>query len=201
MIATAPLPAASWDDLGWHDGLLVEDLHYLFFYAQRTSDGRIAIGGRGAPYRLTSPIDQRNERNEAVRARLVRSLAQAFPVAATAPLTHHWGGPLAVPRDWSMSVSFDRATGMGAGGGYTGHGVAASNISGRTLADLALGRDSDLVTMPWVGHRSRAWEPEPIRFLASTAIVRTLGAADRREDANGRPARRVRLLQPFLPPH
>jgi glycine/D-amino acid oxidase-like deaminating enzyme len=201
MIATAPLPAASWDELGWRDGLLIDDGHYLFFYAQRTADGRIAIGGRGAPYRLTSPIDARNERDDGVRERLRRSLAEVFPVAAAAPLTHHWGGPLAVPRDWSMSVSFDRASGVGMAGGYTGHGVAASNISGRTLADLVLGRDSDLVSMPWVGHRSRGWEPEPIRFLASTAIVRTLGGADRREDAGGRPARRVRLLRPFLPPH
>jgi glycine/D-amino acid oxidase-like deaminating enzyme len=201
MVATAPLPAASWDELGWRDGLLIEDGHYLFFYAQRTTDGRIAIGGRGAPYRLTNPIDPRNERDEAVRARLRRSIGHAFPVAATTPLTHHWGGPLAVPRDWSMSVSFDRASGIGAAGGYTGHGVAAANISGRTLADLVLGRESDLVTLPWVGHRSRNWEPEPIRFIASTAIVRTLGAADRREDQRGRPARRVRLLAPFMPPH
>ena len=99
-----------------------------------------------------------------------------------------------------MSVNFDRATGLGTAGGYTGHGVVTSNISGRTLADLVLRRESDLVTMPWVGHRSRRWEPEPLRFLASEAIVRTLGAADRREDATDRPARRVRLLKPFLPP-
>lgn len=105
-----------------------------------------------------------------------------------------------MPRDWSMAVAFDRASGIGFAGGYTGHGVAAANISGRTLADLVLARDSDLTTMPWVGHRSRAWEPEPIRFLASTAIVRTLGAADRHEDATGRSARRVRLLRPFLMP-
>jgi glycine/D-amino acid oxidase-like deaminating enzyme len=200
MVATAPLPQASWDELGWHDGLLVEDSHHLFFYAQRTLDGRIAIGGRGAPYRLSSPIDARNERDDVVRSRLARSLAAAFPAAARAPLTHHWGGPLAVPRDWSMSVAFDRTSGLGAAGGYTGHGVATSNLAGRTLADLVLGRDSALVTMPWVGHRSRRWEPEPIRFLASSAIVRTLGAADRREDASGRPARRVALLRPFLPP-
>jgi len=116
---------------------------------------------------------------------------RAFPAAADAPLTHHWGGPLAVPRDWSMAIAFDRASGIGFAGGYTGHGVAVANVSGRTLADLVLGRDSDLTRMPWVGHRSRGWEPEPIRFLASTAIVRMLGAADRHEDATGRPARRV----------
>jgi len=201
MIATAPLPAVAWEELGWRDGLLIDDAHHLFFYAQRTADGRIAIGGRGAPYRLRSPIDARNERDPAVRARLQRSLARAFPVAAQVPITHHWGGPLAVPRDWSMSVRFDRSSGMGAAGGYTGHGVAASNIAGRTLADLVLGRDSELVAMPCVGHRSRRWEPEPIRFLASEAIVRTLGAADRHEDATDRTATRVRLLAPFLPPH
>jgi hypothetical protein len=99
-----------------------------------------------------------------------------------------------------MSVTYDTATGLGAAGGYTGHGVAASNISGRTLADLILRRDTDLVTMPWVGHRSRRGEPEPLRFLASEAIIRTLGGADRREDSSDRPARRVRLLKPFLPP-
>ena len=54
--------------------------------------------------------------------------------------------------------------------------------------------------MPWVGHRSRGWEPEPLRYLASQAIVGMLGAADRHEDATDRPARRVRLLRPFLPP-
>ena len=152
------------------------------------------------PYRLRSPIDERNERDERVRARLLATLRRAFPAAAAARVTHHWGGPLAAPRDWSMSVRFDRASGLGVAGGYTGHGVVASNISGATLADLVLGRESALAAMPWVGHRSRRWEPEPLRFLASRAIVGTLGAADRREDSSGRPARRVALLRPFLPP-
>ena len=200
MIATAPLPAAVWDALRWPDGLLVDDLRYLFFYAQRTTDGRIAIGGRGAPYRLGSPIDSRNERNEGVRARLAATLARTFPAAASAEITHHWGGPLAAPRDWSMSVTYDRASGLGDAGGYTGHGVLAANLAGRTLAELVLGVDSERTRMPWVGHRSRAWEPEPLRFLASAAIVGILGAADRREDVSDRPARRVRLLRRFLPP-
>ena len=200
MVATEPLPAATWDELGWRDGLLIEDRHYLFFYAQRTTDGRIAIGGRGAPYRLSSPIDPRNERDERVRGRLIATLARTFPQAAGAQITHHWGGPLAAPRDWSMGIRFDPARGLGEAGGYTGHGVGAANLSGRTLADLVLRRDSELVRMPWVGHRSRRWEPEPLRFLASAAIIRTLGAADRHEDASDRASARVRLLRPFLPP-
>jgi glycine/D-amino acid oxidase-like deaminating enzyme len=200
MIATEPMPAEVWEQIGWLDGLMVGDSRHLFFYAQRTEDGRIAIGGRGAPYRLRDPISERNERSDAVRARLVRALRHHFPAAADARITHHWGGPLGVPRDWCTAIGFDRESGMGRAGGYSGHGVVSSNIAGRTLADLVLGRESDLTTLPWVGHRSRRWEPEPLRFLASRAIVRVLEGADRREDASGRPSRRTKLLAPVMPP-
>jgi glycine/D-amino acid oxidase-like deaminating enzyme len=199
MIATEPLPADVWQELGWRDGLLISDSHHLFFYAQRTSDGRIAIGGRGAPYRLRQPISERHERSEAVARRLREAVRRNFPAAADAAITHHWGGPLAAPRDWSMSINFDVRTRFGFAGGYTGHGVVASNISGRTVADLVLGRDTDLVGLPWVGHHSRRWEPEPVRFLASRAIVGVLGQADAVEDRTGRPARRTRLVSPFMP--
>jgi glycine/D-amino acid oxidase-like deaminating enzyme len=201
MIATEPLPPAIWDELGWSDGVLVSDTRYLFFYAQRTADGRIALGGRGAPYQLRKPIDEDNERNAEVRTRLERVIRRHFPAAAGAAITHHWGGPLGVPRDWSMAIRYDPRSGFGWAGGYAGHGVVAANISGRTLADLVLGTRSDLVTLPWVGHRSRRWEPEPLRFVASRAIVRVLGSADRREDATGKRAQRTRLLAPVLPPH
>jgi glycine/D-amino acid oxidase-like deaminating enzyme len=200
MIATEPLPDEVWQELGWRDGLLVCDVHHLFFYAQRTSDGRIAIGGRGAPYELRRPISEEHERSQEVRERLAESLRRHFPAAADAAITHHWGGPLAVPRDWSMAINFDRRTRFGFGGGYSGHGVVASNISGRTLADLVLGRETDLTTLPWVNHRNPRWAPEPARFLASRAIVTLLRQADRLEDRTGRPARRTRLVAPFLAP-
>ncbi|MGB8876301.1 MAG: FAD-dependent oxidoreductase [Solirubrobacteraceae bacterium] len=200
MIATEPLGEEAWAQHRWTDGLLIGDRHHLFFYAQRTADGRIAIGGRGAPYRLGRPVDERNERDAAVRRRLETALRSNFAVAAQARVTHHWGGPLAVPRDWSMSVNFDRSSGLGFAGGYVGHGVVPSNISGRTLTDLALGRDTDLVSLPWVGHRSRRWEPEPLRYLASSAIVSMLGAADSYEDRHDRRAMHTLPLRPFLPP-
>jgi glycine/D-amino acid oxidase-like deaminating enzyme len=200
MIATEPLPPDVWKEIGWRDGLVIGDRHHLFFYAQRTMDGRIAIGGRGAPYRLSRPIQEAAERDTAVRARLEKTIRREFPAAAGAAVTHHWGGPLAVPRDWCMSITYNAATGFGWAGGYSGHGVVAASISGRTLADLVLDRKTDLVALPWVGHRSRRWEPEPLRYLASKAIVRVLGSADRYEDRSNRPARRCRLLAPVLPP-
>ena len=201
MIATEPLPDGVWRELGWEGRELVSDQRHLFFYAQRTRDDRIAIGGRGAPYRLGSPIDESHERNESVRARLLRTLHRHFPATAGSSITHHWGGPLGVPRDWCMSVTYDRGSGLGWAGGYAGHGVVAANLAGRTLADLVLGRETDLVTLPWVNHRSPRWEPEPLRFVASRAIVAILGSADRHEDTKGRAARRTKLVEPFVLEH
>ena len=198
MIATEPLPAEVWGELGWSHGECVADLRHLFFYAQRTPDDRLALGGRGAPYRLGSPIDEANERNDAVRARLVETVRRHFAPAAGARITHHWGGALAVPRDWSAGCALDADTGLGWGGGYSGHGVLAAHMTGRTLADLARGADTELTRLPWVGHAARRWEPEPLRFVASRAIVAVMGSADRAEEGLGRTARRMRLIAPFI---
>ena len=200
MVATEPLPQQAWDELEWRDGLGVQDSRHLYYYALRTVDGRIALGGRGAPYRLTDPISARNEQDAGVYRRLCQTLREAFPAASRARITHHWGGSLAVPRDWCMRTTFDRKTGLGFVGAFGGHGVTASNISGRTMRDLILGHSTDLTSLPWVGHHTRNWEPEPIRFIASRLIAKTLDSSDAYEERTGKPAKRVRLVAPFLPP-
>jgi hypothetical protein len=102
------------------DHRLVQPLRY--YYAQRTIDGRITLGGRGVPYRLTNPICAANERDAGVFKRLCETLQEAFPAASQARITHHWGGPLAVPRDWCMRTTFDRKTRLGFVGAFGGHG-------------------------------------------------------------------------------
>jgi hypothetical protein len=92
---------------------------------------------------------------------------------------------LGVPRDWCARVGFDPRSRMGWAGGYVGIGVATSNLAGRTLADLALGRQSALAALPWVNLPVRRWEPEPLRFLALRGMYRLLDAADARERAGG----------------
>lgn len=199
MIATEPLEAASWAAIGWEGCEPVADQRHLFTYGQRTVDGRIAIGGRGAWYRAGSAIRADDERLPAVHAELERSLRAWFPAATGAAISHRWGGVFAVPRDWSMSITFDRASGFAQAGGLAGHGLIASSLCGRTLADLILGRDTELTTLPWVGHRSGRWEPEPARVVAQRAITAVLASADRLEDAGRRPARRARLVARFMP--
>jgi len=185
MIATAPLPADVWAGIGWDGRETLGDFAHVYMYAQRTADDRIAFGGRGVPYRYGSRVDA----DGATQARTIRALTELlrrfFPAAAVddgrVPIDHAWAGVLGVPRDWSATVGLDRTTGLGWAGGYVGTGVTATNLAGRTLADLVLGRDTELVRLPWVGHRARRWEIEPLRWLAVQGIYAAYRAADRAE--------------------
>lgn len=194
MVATEPLPDAVWERIGWRSRETLTDGRHLLVYAQRTVDGRIAFGGRGAPYRFASRVRASYDRDPRTFAHLESALREMFPAAADARITHRWGGVLGVPRDWFPSVGLDRATGLAWAGGYVGDGVGCSHLAGRTLADLILRRDSDLVHLPWVGHRSRRWEPEPLRWAGINTAARVMASADRVESRTGRAARRAALV-------
>ena len=194
MIATEPLAQAFWDDIGWRRGETFADGRHLIIYAQRTTDDRIAIGGRGAPYHFGSRVNEGYDKEPAVFAELRRVLLTLWPSIGEARITHEWGGPLGVPRDWYSSVGFDRATGLAWAGGYVGDGVSTSNLAGRTLRDLILGDKSDLVGLPWVQHRSRRWEVEPLRWVGTNLALKMMAGADRAELRTGKPARRADLV-------
>ena len=199
MLQTEVLPQAVWDELGWDNCEPIADQRYHFFYAQRTMDDRIAIGGRGTSYYWGDRIDDANDVNEAIFARVEQALRFHFPAARDAAIEHRWGGSFAAPRDWSMQVDFDRRTGIALAGGFAGHGLTGTSIAGRTLADLILDRESDLRSLPWVGHTCRKWEPEPLRLIAARSISGILLSADEAEERTGRPAKRVDLVRRFMP--
>ncbi|MGN9805263.1 NAD(P)/FAD-dependent oxidoreductase [Micromonospora sp. L32] len=199
MVATEPLSAQTWDRIGLAERETFSDHRHVIIYGQRTADGRLAFGGRGAPYHFGSRVSPAYDREPAVFRTLRRVLGELFPVLGPeVPVTHTWGGPLGVARDWSASVGLDRATGLGWAGGYVGDGVGTSNLAGRTLADLIRGVNSDLTTLPWVNHRSPKWEPEPLRWLAVNAGLRLMFSADRAEHRKGRPSRRAAAFSRLL---
>lgn len=185
MLVTAPLPESTWEQIGWRGAELVGDQAHSFSYIQRTADGRIAIGGRGIPYRFGSRRDERGETRLETFKQLTRILRQHFPATRGVPIEHTWSGVLGVPRDWCAAVDLDRRSGLGWAGGYVGHGVTATNLAGRTLRDLVLGRDTELTRLPWVGRHVRRWEPEPLRWLGVRGLYLAYRAADRQESAGG----------------
>ncbi|MHC3814118.1 NAD(P)/FAD-dependent oxidoreductase [Streptomyces sp. DT9] len=181
MLVTEPLPRAAWQSIGWEGQELFSDQTHAYLYGQRTADGRIALGGRGVPYRFGSRVDGNGGTSTRTVASLARTLAALFPAAAEVPVAHAWSGVLAVPRDWCPTVHLDRATGLGSAGGYVGQGVTASHLAARTLTDLVIGEDTERTRLPWTGRTSPRWEPEPLRWMGVHGMYAVYRAADRQE--------------------
>ena len=198
MIGTEPLPDAFWDEVGWSGHEVFGDFRFLIFYAMHTEDGRIAIGGRGAPYHYGSRISEAFERVSEVQDHLRVLLSELFPAIGDAKVSHRWGGAIAAARDWYASVGLDRPTGMAWAGAYVGDGVSTTNLAGRTLRDLILGRQTELTGLPWVGRRSKSWEPEPLRWLAINAALRAMSSADAAEERTGRPSKRANYIKKLI---
>ena len=198
MIATEPLSDQAWDQIGLDGRPTFTDGRHVIIYGQRTADSRLAFGGRGAPYHLGSAVRPSFDRVPGVFAALRRTLGELFPALGDVAVTHTWGGPLGIPRDWCASAGLDRETGLGWAGGYVGDGLATTNLAGRTLADLILGTGSDLTRLPWVNHHSPDWEAEPLRWLGVNAGLHTMGWADRSEGRTGRQSRAAQVMGRFL---
>lgn len=200
MVATEPLPGSCFDEIGLAERETFADARRMVIYGQRTADDRLAFGGRGAPYHFGSRISPANDLHAGVHAGLEATLRDMFPALGEVAFTHRWGGPVGIARDWWASVGFDPLTGMAWAGGYVGDGLATTNLAGRTLADLITRRPTELAAMPWVGHRSPPWEPEPLRWLGINTLVRLPGGADDHEERTDQPERwRSALMSRFLP--
>ncbi len=189
MVATAPLGDDVWGEIGLSDRQTFGDFRNLIIYGQRTVDGRLAFGGRGAPYHFGSAIADEFDANDRVHNEIIRVLVELFPMLAGTEITHRWGGALGAPRDWRPSVAIDRAAGVAVAGGYVGDGVATTNLAGRTIADLITETESDLITLPWVQHRWRRWEPEPLRWAGINAGLWMAKRADSSEERTGSPSK------------
>jgi glycine/D-amino acid oxidase-like deaminating enzyme len=198
MIATEPLPDAFWADARLDTRPTFADFRHMIIYGQRTADGRFAFGGRGTPYHFGSRVRPDFDLDPRVFASLHTTLRSLFPALGDASITHRWGGAVGVPRDWYPSAGFDRASGYAWAGGYVGDGVSTTNLAGRTVADLVLERDTDLVHLPWVGHRSPRWEPEPVRWLGINLSRKLVESIDRAEAAGRNPRRRARVVKRLL---
>jgi glycine/D-amino acid oxidase-like deaminating enzyme len=194
MIGTEPLPDDLWDEIGFADRQTFGDLRHMVVYGQRTADGRITFGGRGAPYDYGSRIRRNADFPAETFGPIRETLVELLPQLSDVEITHRWGGVLGVSRTWMPTVGYDPASGLAWAGGYVGSGVAATNLAGRTLADLITEQSTEITGFPWVNHRVRRWEPEPLRWIAFTAALRVMAGADRAEARTGRRSKRADAL-------
>ncbi len=188
MVATEPLPDSLWQDIGLRERETFGDLRRVVIYGQRTLDNRLAFGGRAGYYFNSGIRDTIPPADRAVQ-NVEKTLRQHFPMLEGYRVTHGWGGLMGMPRNWKPYVHFDADSGFGAAGGYTGEGVGASNLAARMLADLALGRDTDVARLAWAGDLPPRWEPEPLRWLGASALQFLGDRADAAEFRSGKPSK------------
>ncbi len=183
---TEPLPESAWAEIGWRERECVESSQYLTNYLSKTADGRILFGGEGAHYRFGSRLRDEDDIPGPTREKLQRDAREWFPALKDVRFTHSWGGVYGMARDQWPTMKFDPVTGVAATHGYTGVGVAASNLGGRVLADLITGVESEVSTLPVVGHTSRRWEPEPLRFIGARFVQRQMGKLEEKVARTGK---------------
>jgi len=187
IVLTEPLSEERWAGIGWEGRECVASNRYSVDYLSRTEDGRILFGGRGAPYHYGSRLRDEYDRHEPTHQMLRNTARDWFPALEGARFTHAWGGPLAVPRDWMPTMSYDPSRSVATARGYTGQGVATANLSGRTLADLILERQTAITGLPTVDHEQRPWEREPLRWLGARYVQRGLMKVDDNAERTGEP--------------
>ena len=187
IVLTEPLSDEQWAGIGWRNRECVASYRLSIDYLARTPDGRILFGGRGAPYRFGSRIEPGFDRDARTHAMLRAFVEAWFPSLVGIRFSHAWGGPLGFPRDWLPTFSYDPRSGIASARGYTGHGVATTNLAGRILADLITGATTELTEIPLVNHRSPDWEPEPFRWLGVRFVQESLLRLDATCERTGRP--------------
>lgn len=190
MVITEPLSEDQWAQIGWQHADGVSGTAHTYFYGQRTSDGRIALGGRGKPYRFGSRFDDGGRIDEPTVRSLMALLAELFPETPVVA-AHAWCGVLGVLRDWSPFVDADTEPGVIRLGGYAGQGLTAAHLAGRTVADLITGRRATTPAASWIRRLPRRWEPEPLRWIGANALYRAYSIADVLEErsSNARTSR------------
>ena len=152
MVATEPLPDERLGrDRPRRPARRSPTHRHLIIYGQRTADGRLAFGGRGAPYHFGSAVRPEHDRDDRrLRRRCARRCATCFPA-----LARRRGSPTpgaarsASPATGARSVGLDRGDRARPGPAATSATASrTTNLAGRTLADLILGRDTELTGCP-----------------------------------------------------
>ncbi len=186
MVVTEPLSQAQWQEIGWANREVLGGFGVTGAYINHTADGRIAFGPYRGNYPYNSKITDELDRDEAIFEHARESFLAWWPSLKGVQFTHSWGGVFGVPRDHMPTMSYDQATGVATGHGYTGDGVATTNLSGRVLADLLTGTDSDLTRLPMTKHQPRLWEPEPLRWMGVTAVRRSRARTEAYVEKHGK---------------
>ncbi len=111
------------------------DTRRVIFYFKKTAENRLVFGSAGVADEIPDAAD---------RARIMKGLQTVYPQFPELKVDYIWGGRIAVTQDHLPHIH-QPASGIYAGLGCNGRGVAMSTVMGRLLAEAVMGKaDSEL---------------------------------------------------------
>lgn len=140
--ATEPLGEARARDL-IRNGMAVADINWALDYFRLSADHRLLFGGRASYSTLPPPN---------LPGVMTRRMTRVFPQLKGVRFEHVWGG--------LIDISLNRAPHWGRLGdnvyfaqGFSGHGVAATGLAGRVIAEAIAGQAARLDAFARIPHR------------------------------------------------
>jgi len=168
IVLTEPLGDEFFKEVGWRNRQGVEDARNLVHYYRLAKDNRLLMGGGDVGVGFGKNMDY--DENEKIFNELKNYAKKVFPILKNVKFTHQWGGPVSVPLDMAPAIGKIGDERAYYSLGCVGHGVSLTNLNGKLLSDLLLGRKSELTEMFFVNRRTIPWPPEPVRFALSHII-------------------------------
>ena len=197
MTVTEPLTDGRLAAIGWRREQGIENMRNLVHYIRLTPERRLAIGGSDVSIAFGRNMNR--DANARVFGELERAASRFFPALKGVRFTHRWGGPVSITADMVPALGELCDERVLYAVGCMGHGVPLAHLNGRTLADLAMERKTDLTDVWFVNRRVLPWPPEPLRFAAGHAVRAYMRVADRFHERNLRPAAESTRLMPDRP--
>jgi glycine/D-amino acid oxidase-like deaminating enzyme len=192
MVITEPVPDVL-EEIGWTGGECVTDSRAMLHYFRTTPDGRIAFGWGGGHIVLGSRPGARSEVDPRLAEEVERHLLRFFPLLEGRRIEHAWGGPIDVsPTHMPVVASVGERT--HAAFGYTGNGVGPSQLCGRILASVALGRTDEPTRLAIVDPPPARVPPEPFRYVGGELIRAALLRKETAEEEGRRAGALTRFV-------
>lgn len=199
MVATYPLSDEIWKEIGNSTRATFAEASHTINYAQRTSDNRLALGGRGAPYPFRSRRAVALESTVAVHTQLQNLARTWFPLLGNIEFAYSWGGAIAITRDWEpYARTIDSQKNTGELGGFAGDGMTMTYLASKGLVAEMFDKKIKERNLHFIGRRSRNWEVEPLRYVAVNGLVKLTSWADREEAITKRPSLLSRIIEPLI---
>jgi glycine/D-amino acid oxidase-like deaminating enzyme len=176
IIVTEKLSDEQRATIGWAGREGIEDGRNFMHFYRLTPDGRLLVGGGPGQVPYAGNMD--NDAYPKAWEHLERFIGHTFPVLRGIRVDHRWGGAFSVTSDSTPQIGTLDGGGAVYAIGCAGHGVAMTQMNGRIIRDLVLGRKTDLTDLWFVNRRSFPIPPEPLRSLAVKTVTTAMKLDD-----------------------